>query len=81
MAKVKKKRTKKSSSQKAKDAWIKGIANSEDESRSYSIREKFEVGEVIDHKTFGRGVVQEILSNEKIEVVFEDQVKTLMHNK
>ncbi len=78
---TKKRKKKKSSSEAAKDLWIKGIANAESESRSYSIKNNYEVGEVIDHKLFGRGVVKTLVGNEKIEVVFEDQVKTLVQNK
>jgi len=80
--KVTKKRGKrKTAAEKVKDMWIKGIAVSVEDSRSYSMKNKYEIGEVIDHKSFGRGVVQTIMSNEKIEVVFEDQVKILIHNK
>ncbi len=78
----KKRKKRKSSAEVAKDLWIKGIANSStDESRSYSVKNNYEVGEIIDHKSFGRGVVKCLVGNEKIEVVFEDVVKTLVQNK
>ncbi len=77
----KKRKKKKSSAEVAKDLWIKGIANSDTDSKTYSIKNNYVVGEIIDHKVFGRGVVKCLIGNEKIEVVFEDQVKTLVQNK
>ncbi len=75
------KRKTKSSAQSINDQWVEGIATSEADSRSYSIKNKFEIGEVIDHKTFGRGVVKSHIDNEKIEVIFETEIKTLVHGK
>ncbi len=79
--KTTKKRKTKSSAQSVNDQWVEGIATSETDSRSYSIRNKFEIGEIIDHKTFGRGVVKSHVDNEKIEVIFETEIKTLVHGK
>ena len=75
------KRKTKSSAQSVNDQWVEGIATSEADSRGYSIKSKFEVGEVIDHKTFGSGVVKSHVDNEKIEVIFETEIKTLVHGK
>lgn len=74
-------RKSKNSAQSVNDQWVEGIATSETDSRSYSTKGKFEIGEVIDHKSFGRGVVKSHVDNEKIEVVFETVIKTLVHSK
>jgi hypothetical protein len=47
---------------------------------SFSIRTKFEVDQKIDHPKFGPGFVKNV-QNDRIDVMFEDEVKTLMHNK
>ncbi|MCB9092801.1 MAG: hypothetical protein H6621_04070 [Halobacteriovoraceae bacterium] len=78
---ARKKRTTKKASNAIQDMWIEGIATATAETRPYSMKTKFEVGDVIDHKVFGRGVVKSFLSNEKIEVVFEETIKTLIHDK
>ena len=46
----------------------------------YSIRGSFRADTVIDHPSFGLGVVTDSYPN-KIEVCFEEGVKTLMHRR
>jgi hypothetical protein len=77
---TKKKKTKKSKARSINDQWIEGIAVSTNECQSYSINQKYEVGQIIDHVSFGRGVVKANLDNKKIEVVFEEEIKTLVHD-
>lgn len=48
--------------------------------KTYSIREKFLEGDVIDHKKFGPGIVQ-VLIDDKIEVLFQHEMKLLVHGK
>ena len=48
--------------------------------KPYSITEKFEENMVVEHPTFGVGFVNQILSETKIEVFFEDGLKRLVHN-
>jgi hypothetical protein len=54
----------------------KDIANA----RRYSPREKFAADELLQHPTFGVGLVQEV-RGDKIEVAFKADVKTLVHGK
>jgi len=49
--------------------------------RRYSAREKFESGEVMDHKVFGLGCVLKELSGGKIEVCFQVETKVLVHGR
>ena len=46
----------------------------------FSIRTKFEIDQKIDHPKFGAGFVKTVLSD-RIEVMFSDELKTLIHNK
>lgn len=49
-------------------------------SRPYSVGETFKVDQVIDHPTFGRGIVG-AARPDKIEVTFRNFVKTLVHGR
>lgn len=46
----------------------------------FSIKTKFELNQKIDHSTFGAGYVKSV-QPDRIDVLFESEVKTLMHNK
>ena len=46
----------------------------------YSVRGSYRAETIIDHPTFGLGVVTDSFPS-KIEVCFEDGVKTLMHRR
>ena len=48
--------------------------------RRYSAKEKFAAEEVLQHPTFGIGLVQEV-RGDKIQVAFKADVKTLVHGK
>lgn len=46
----------------------------------FSIKTKFEKDQKIDHSSFGAGYVKSV-QPDRIDVLFETEVKTLMHNK
>lgn len=50
-------------------------------SRRYTIKETFEVDDVVDHKKFGIGLVTKMLGDQKIEVTFREGVKILIHDR
>lgn len=52
----------------------------EEKSIPFSIKTKFETDQKIEHPKFGVGFVRTVQSD-RIDVVFEDELKTLMHNK
>lgn len=62
------------------ELWMEEIGKNQNKPRSYSIREKFEIGDIIDHKTFGPGVVQDLVDG-KISVLFQHEIKVLVHDK
>ena len=45
--------------------------------RPYSMQEAFEVDSLLEHPSFGRGVVLKAIKPDKIDVLFEDGLKTL----
>jgi hypothetical protein len=49
--------------------------------RPYGVTERFTDGELIRHPTFGLGVVTGLKDTNKIEVLFEDGGKTLIHRR
>ena len=62
------------------ELWIEQMNKASGKARAYGIREVFAVGEIIDHKKFGPGIVQEIIED-KIEVLFQHELKLLVHSK
>ena len=46
----------------------------------FNIRTKFEMDQKIDHPKFGAGFVKNV-QNDRMDVMFQDELKTLMHNK
>ena len=51
------------------------------QSRPYRASQAFKPEDVVDHKTFGLGVVMKELSGNKIEVCFQAGNKILVHNR
>jgi MinD superfamily P-loop ATPase len=74
---VKKKSTKDSVS----DIWMEKIAGATAKSQKYSPRTTFVKGDIIDHPKFGPGFIDKLIDNDKIQVIFRHEVKTLVHNK
>jgi len=69
----------------AKWATVEDLANQHratmagTEARPYRASECFAVGDVIDHPTFGRGLVEALVRPNKINVKFTDAVKVFVH--
>lgn len=68
-------------SESVSELWTKAINKSTANIRAYGMKEKFIIGDVIDHPSFGQGVVEKLIDNNKIEVLFKDDYRTLLHNK
>lgn len=56
-------------------------ANSGADSRNYSTEATFTEGDILEHPTFGLGVVDKVLPGEKIQVLFSSGVRLLAHNR
>lgn len=63
------------------DIWMKALNDSTAKSRAYSIKEKFEQGDIVDHPKFGPGIVEKLIDADKIQIIFRHEIKTLIHNK
>lgn len=64
-----------------RDQWQTLVqAATESQDQNYNLKTKFEANTILNHPKFGRGFIKEA-QNDKIFVVFEDEVKTLMHNR
>lgn len=84
-SKVNKTRTKKTASAPSKvvsvsDLWMEKMSSTKKKSTPYAIDGKFHEGDIIDHSKFGPGIVEKVV-DDKIEVVFRHEIKTLVHNK
>lgn len=53
------------------------VSTGTDDARKYSMKESYEVGDVIDHPSFGKGQVTETVKPDKVHVLFEEGVKVL----
>lgn len=49
--------------------------------RPYGFRETYRQGEYLDHAKFGKGYVNEVVDDTKIEAVFKDGPRVLVHNR
>jgi hypothetical protein len=47
----------------------------------YKINKKFNTDDLIKHKTFGIGLVTRVLSDKKMEVLFQESTKLLIHGR
>lgn len=63
------------------DIWNKAMSVSTAISQEYSMKTYFKRGDLIAHPVFGQGIVEKLIDNNKIEVLFKDDYRTLMHNK
>lgn len=62
------------------DIWMEAINNSKSKSQKYNMAKKFSLGDIIDHPKFGPGVIDRLIDNNKIQVIFRHNIKTLVHN-
>lgn len=63
------------------DIWLEAVNNSSAKSQAYSIKTKFNIGDIVDHPKFGPGVIERLIDADKIQVIFRHDIKTLIHNK
>jgi hypothetical protein len=49
--------------------------------KAYSPKDKYELGQVLEHPVFGRGIATNIKDETKIEVLFESGSKLLVHGR
>ncbi|MEK6707086.1 MAG: hypothetical protein AABZ06_15015 [Bdellovibrionota bacterium] len=47
--------------------------------KSYSTKAQFNIGDKLSHPSFGEGIVGKLIFPNKLEVIFRDYMKTLIH--
>ncbi len=80
-AKAKSRTGSRKSTETVGELWTKAINKNTTGTKDYTIKGSFITGDVIDHPTFGQGVVEKLIDNNKIEVLFQDDYRTLLHKK
>lgn len=63
------------------ELWNKAMNKATNTPQDYSMKASFQTGDIIVHPTFGNGVVEKLIDNNKIEILFQDDYRTLMHKK
>lgn len=63
------------------EIWNESISKATKAAQTYSVRAQFTQGDLIDHPKFGTGYVEKCLDQNKIEVIFQTDIKILIHNK
>lgn len=71
----------KKSSEPHSVVWERAIQTTSSSVQEYSIRVQFKTGDLINHPTFGQGIVERSIDANKIQVLFRDDSKVLLHNK
>lgn len=51
------------------------------DAKAYRLESHFDEGDVMNHPKFGLGLVARVLADAKVEVVFEDGMKVLVHDR
>lgn len=74
-------KSKRSEGQTISDLWLQAVSDTNAKSQAYSIKAKFKEGDIVDHPKFGPGVVEKIIDNDKVQIIFRHDIKTLIHNK
>ena len=80
-SKIIKKFTNKTSTESNEITWSQLVNRPANEIKKYSIKAAFQKGDVIDHIKFGLGHIENSVDNDKINVLFRDGTKILIHNK
>lgn len=70
-----------SSEEKSLNLWETAMKKNNSAHLEYSIRTKYTQGQIIDHPSFGPGVVDKAIDTNKIEVIFRTSTKVLIHAK
>jgi hypothetical protein len=71
----------KKSTQSVEELWTQAMNRTSKHSVEYSIKGDFKAGDLIAHPNFGPGIVERVVDSNKIEVLFRDDFRTLIHKK
>lgn len=60
------------------EIWQSAVSKTDGRAKPYGMDKSFNEGDLIDHATFGKGVVMKLIIDDKIEVQFEEASKLLV---
>jgi uncharacterized Zn finger protein len=60
----------------AEIVWAAGLAEAKGKERAYSMDSKYRIGEIVNHQTFGRGIVMKLYAN-KCDMLFKDRERLM----
>jgi DNA-directed RNA polymerase subunit M/transcription elongation factor TFIIS len=66
--------------QSVSDLWMAALNKSNAKSQDYSPKTCYKTGDIIEHKSFGPGIVEKTFDTNKMEVIFRHEIKVLIHN-
>jgi hypothetical protein len=78
LQKIEKAREKKSSGDEAKAQiiWESSLAEAKGKERDYSMAAKYRIGDIVNHQTFGKGLVMKLYTN-KCDMLFKDRERLM----
>ena len=65
----------------AEVTWANAVSNAKGTAKPYKMSAEFSRGDLIEHPMFGKGVVEEVMTQTKIKVIFETSAKLLVQNR
>jgi hypothetical protein len=76
--KVRKLKAKKGSGEEAtaEIVWAAGLAEAKGKEQDYSMASKYRIGEIVNHQTFGKGIVIKLYAN-KCDMLFKDRERLM----
>jgi hypothetical protein len=76
--KVRKPRAKKGAGEDATTeiVWAAGLAEARGKERDYSMASRYRVGDIVNHQTFGKGIVLKLYAN-KCDMLFKDRERLM----
>lgn len=57
-------------------AWATGLAAAKGKERDYSMALRYRIGDIVNHQTFGKGVVMKLYAN-KCDMLFKDKERLM----
>jgi hypothetical protein len=56
--------------------WEAGLAEAKGKERDYSMSSKYRIGDIVNHQTFGKGIVMKLYAN-KCDMLFKDKERLM----
>jgi hypothetical protein len=60
----------------AETVWAAGLAEAKGKEHDYSMDSKYRIGDIVNHQTFGKGIVMKLYAN-KCDMLFKDKQRLM----